>query len=133
MLHADAYIESFGEGSGQMILNDIECMGNETSLSQCPHNDSGPHSCVHFQNIGVQCLTGMTIPNKYFGLLLSYSNLGPRCSDGDVRLVEGTSPVVGTVQLCHNQDWGTVCANGWDDRDANVVCRQLGYTSISKY
>ena len=52
----------------------------------------------------------------------------PRCSDGDVRLVEGTSPVMGTVQICHNQDWGTVCANGWNDMDAIVVCRQLGFS-----
>ena len=53
----------------------------------------------------------------------------PRCSDGDVRLVEGTSPVTGIVQLCHNQDWGTVCANGWDDTDVIVVCKQLGFSA----
>ena len=34
----------------------------------------------------------------------------------------------GIVQLCHDEDWGTVCANGWDDSDASVVCRQLGFS-----
>ena len=34
----------------------------------------------------------------------------------------------GIVQLCHDKDWGTVCGNGWDDSDASVVCRQLGFS-----
>ena len=55
------------------------------------------------------------------------------CMDGDVRLVGGVTHNEGTVEVCLNNAWGTICHNFWSSVDASVVCGQLGYqpTGIS--
>lgn len=31
------------------------------------------------------------------------------------------------MELCVNSRWGTVCGTQWDNRDAAVACRKLGF------
>ena len=49
-----------------------------------------------------------------------------------IRLVsDGISLHKGRVEI-FNEIWGKVCDDFWDDIDASVVCRQIGYAGPAK-
>ena len=49
-----------------------------------------------------------------------------------VKLVGGSSPREGLVQVYYNNTWGSVCDQMWDAKDADVVCRMIGYTGAAE-
>ena len=49
-----------------------------------------------------------------------------------MRLIGGSNPLEGRVEVCYYNQWGTVCDGMWGTEEAMVVCRQLGYTGTRK-
>ena len=49
--------------------------------------------------------------------------------EGAIRLVDGVVPHQGRVEYCVDRRWTTLCHYRWNNNDAAVVCRQLGYPS----
>ena len=71
-------------------------------------------------------ITKVDIINSFTLLLVD------NCTDGQVRLIGGTREAEGTVEVCYNGLWGSICHASWGTSDARVVCRQLGYLTAGK-
>ena len=49
------HVAFFGEGVGIILLDDIECIGNESSILDCSHLGIGTSNCFHNEDVSVLC------------------------------------------------------------------------------
>ena len=131
-----------------------------SDINECAVNNGGcQHSCVNTDgSFSCECLPGYSLVNntncsgKIFttylytkvvltsliyvvfihNVYLIPACLAVICVSGSVRLVGSSVSGEGTVEICVNGMHGTVCDDRWDELEASVVCRQLGYSGQSK-
>ncbi|KAL4227454.1 scavenger receptor [Mactra antiquata] len=95
-----------------ILMRDVQCTGNEKSLSECPNKQMNPDltKCNYgSDDAGVICY------NRKDDVGFNY------------RLAGGENSSVGRVEIGYSGQWGMVCAWSWHSADARVLCRSLGY------
>ena len=53
--------------------------------------------------------------------------IGARYMDNDIRLIGGSYPWEGRVEIYSSGTWGTITDSDWTNDDAQVVCHKMGY------
>ncbi|PVD22131.1 hypothetical protein C0Q70_17935 [Pomacea canaliculata] len=104
---------TIGDGTGPIWLDDIRCLGTESSLMNCTRKNLGVNDCQHDEDVGVSCTR--KIPRTNFSSL-------------QIRLV-GNNQWQGRLEVFYNNTWGTVCDDHFDSKAARVVCTQLGLST----
>ena len=79
------------DGTGQIWLANVNCLGTELRLIDCPANAIGTHNCVHREDVGVVC-EGARVT----------------CTHGAIRLQGGTT-TSGRVEICNYMITGGQC------------------------
>ena len=82
-------------------------------------------------HVAIQLGSSAEIVSYSYHCLNITDNFFLDCSNFDVRLVGGPTGYEGILQVCYYNTWGLVSANGWTDREASVVCKQLNYNTSS--
>ncbi|KAK3690830.1 hypothetical protein RRG08_021530 [Elysia crispata] len=138
---------AFGQGSGPVWMDNVQCMGDEESLVKCPNSGLGMHDCDHSKDAGVQCFTSLqtteavqlstwpptsttTISTKTVMTMTTRKTTSkPQISKPSVlQLVGGQDEHMGNIALTVNGIRYQVCDGNWDNHGANLVCRALDYS-----
>lgn len=122
----------FGQGTGQIWVDQLDCRGDEDSIFKCRMNKLGEHDCKHKEDAGVEC--DRPIPKRPDSMPVRLScPCNASCNNTawkrgpDVDECEPSIHVEGIVEVYYDKSWQLISADGWDDADINVVCGQLGY------
>ncbi|XP_005351524.1 scavenger receptor cysteine-rich domain-containing protein SCART1-like [Microtus ochrogaster] len=92
----------FGAGTGRIWMDELDCLGEEAALWECPSGGWGQQDCGHKEDAGVVC-----------------------SEFTDIRLQEHSQACTGRLEVFYNGTWGGVCQS-LNAASPRVLCGQMG-------
>ncbi|XP_017049593.1 uncharacterized protein LOC108093796 isoform X3 [Drosophila ficusphila] len=135
------------------LMDEVECHGNETKLSECAFKGWGVHNCGVDEVAGVTCkVPVMKCPNDYWLCHTSKECIPPAfvcdntedCADKSdecaavcqapvqYRLEGGRNTNEGRLEVKYHGVWGSVCDDDFNLKTAQVACNSMGFFGPAK-
>ncbi|XP_013407241.1 scavenger receptor cysteine-rich domain superfamily protein-like [Lingula anatina] len=105
----EVHNRNFGAGDDLVLLSQIQCNGNEDSLSRCPRTSNWgtvPAECTHDRDVGIVCEASVPA--------LRLNSSSPANNSG-------------ILQVNLNKTWWSVCLLALNGESRSVICHELGF------
>jgi len=56
---------TYGSGTGRILLDNVNCDGSETFIGDCPHNGWKSHNCDHEEDVSIRCINSSGTTNYH--------------------------------------------------------------------
>ncbi|XP_012937884.1 deleted in malignant brain tumors 1 protein [Aplysia californica] len=111
--------QAYGYNFEEPLFKDFQCNGAEQSILECDHNPAAtrsPFFCNRQDYVAITCYKGERPDDFTVSMDATNQNIQS-----------------GLVRVTYLGIEGTICSDGWDDADANVLCRHLGFDKGTAY
>ena len=108
-------------------MTNVQCTGDEESIDECTQTSyslqEGKDKLDMVEVAGVKCYVPITCVAPPTG--------GTSCVNGEIQLTGDKVNIgEGVLQYCYKGNWSPFCS--LDEREATVVCRQLGFVDYDR-
>ncbi|XP_067102757.1 lysyl oxidase homolog 2A-like [Osmerus mordax] len=126
----------YGQGEGQIWLDNVHCTGREESLVQCESNGFGVSDCKHTEDVGVVC-SQKRIPGFKFISVNNVESFNVQVEDVRIRATYSHRkriPITeGFIEVKDGGKWRQICDNGWSEMNSRVICGMYGFPGEKGY
>ncbi|XP_074089291.1 lysyl oxidase homolog 4 [Macrotis lagotis] len=129
-----AHSAKYGQGEGHIWMDNVRCVGTESSLAECRFNGWGISDCSHSEDVGVVCHPQRLPGHRSERPSQTLGPQGRRLEEVRIKPILASAkrqnPLLeGAVEVKYEGHWRQVCDQSWTMNNSRVICGMLGFPS----